>query len=85
MAMNGVKMEDDMHIKSDPETSPPTGFMDDDDYEDTGELSLPTEPPQLWLTRIPKWLWESLANAGDEDEIEIGKIRVYEGPTQDVS
>jgi transcription initiation factor TFIIF subunit beta len=77
--MNGVKAEREM--KQDPDSmTPKGGFMDDDDiYEDTGELNMPRkdEKSDIWLTRIPKWLYESLAKEGDDDEIEIGKIAVF--------
>ncbi|KAF2801545.1 uncharacterized protein BDZ99DRAFT_528280 [Mytilinidion resinicola] len=71
MAMNGVKMEG---LKQDPDS----GFMDDDFYEDTGELSIP--PPhslqEFWLTRVPDWLLKAWEHAGVDDEIEIGKIAI---------
>ncbi|KAL1651352.1 hypothetical protein SLS58_000692 [Diplodia intermedia] len=77
--MNGVKMETDPQIKPDPDIKSPSGpgFADVDDmYEDTGELNIPTDfgDRQVWLTRVPKWLWEVLSKAEDDDEIEIGRI-----------
>ncbi|OCK77908.1 hypothetical protein K432DRAFT_384283 [Lepidopterella palustris CBS 459.81] len=70
----------EVDIKQDPESFTPSGgFADDDIYEDTGELNMPsTEIAQeMWLTRVPKWLWESLATAGEDDEIEIGKLAIW--------
>jgi transcription initiation factor TFIIF subunit beta len=79
MAMNGVKMEIEPQIKQDPESFTPGGFMDDDLYEDTGELNMPPRhTADIWLTRVPKWLWESLATAGDDEEIEVGKIAMWD-------
>ncbi|KAF9633422.1 Transcription initiation factor IIF beta subunit [Lasiodiplodia theobromae] len=77
--MNGVKMEVDPQIKPDPDTKSPggPGFADIDDmYEDTGELNIPTDfaDRQVWLTRVPKWLWEVLSKAEDDEEVEIGRI-----------
>lgn len=47
--------------------------------EDTGDLDFSQAPQQLWTSHIPKTLWEALSKLQDEDEIEIGTIRV-EGP-----
>ncbi|OCL01832.1 hypothetical protein AOQ84DRAFT_443790 [Glonium stellatum] len=81
MAMNGIKMEVEPQIKQDPESFTPGGFMDDDLYEDTGELNMPPKhTADIWLTRVPKWLWESLATAGDDEEIEVGKIAMWDDP-----
>ena len=77
--MNGIKPEHG--IKPDPDHKSPGGFMDDDDiYEDTGELNMPAKDQEsdIWLTRVPKWLWEAMANAADDEEIEIGKIAVFQ-------
>lgn len=72
-------MEIEPQIKQDPESFTPGGFMDDDLYEDTGELNMPPRhTADIWLTRVPKWLWESLATAGDDEEIEVGKIAMWD-------
>ncbi|KAF2201441.1 transcription initiation factor IIF [Delitschia confertaspora ATCC 74209] len=72
--MNGIKQDPE-------ERKPNSGFVDDDDdlYEDTGELTMPPKDavPDIWLTSIPKWLWQSIADAGDDDEIEIGTVAVF--------
>lgn len=72
-------MEVDPQIKPDPDTKSPggPGFADVDDmYEDTGELNIPPDFPerQVWLTRVPKWLWEVLSKVDDDDEVEIGRM-----------
>jgi transcription initiation factor TFIIF subunit beta len=60
-------------------------FMDDF-YEDTGELALPKKedpPKEVWLTRIPDWLyaavadWDALAEGNDNDQIEIGEVLAF--------
>ncbi|KAK7726065.1 hypothetical protein SLS57_003655 [Botryosphaeria dothidea] len=75
--MNGVKMEVDPQVKPDPDIKSPSGFADVDDmYEDTGELNIPPDFPDrsVWLTRVPKWLWEVLSKVENDDEIEIGRV-----------
>lgn len=78
MSMDGIKMEEDVKIKPDPELADASPFADDDDqYEDTGELTLPKESPKIWLTRIPNWLWQVLQNASEDEQVQIGEILVY--------
>lgn len=83
--MNGisVKEEDGIAFKSEMDY-PLANTEDDDDYEDTGELTIPPGVPGLWLTRVPDYLWESLSGLNDDDEIEIGTIRIWEGPGRPV-
>jgi hypothetical protein len=78
--MNGLKVEDDVKIKTDPDSSSPAALLDDDEYEDTGELQFPKEIPTGWLTRIPADLWKSLEKLNDDDEILIGEIKVWNQP-----
>lgn len=80
--MNGIKMEG---IKQDPGASP-GNFMDDDLYEDTGELAIPSsnEFNEYWLARVPDWLLASLDGIGDDEEIEIGKIAIKRGGYKNV-
>ena len=57
----------------------PSPFPDEDaemDEDDAGDLDFSQAQQQLWLSNIPKTLWERLAKLQDEDEVEIGKIRV---------
>ncbi|KAL2352334.1 transcription initiation factor IIF, beta subunit family protein [Cryomyces antarcticus] len=78
--LNGVKMEDAPLIKPDPEISSPTTVMDEDQYEDTGELQLfdPNDVTSgVWLTKIPKYLWEAWSTMEDDEQIQIGKLRVW--------
>ena len=75
--MNGIKPE----VKEEPGV----GFMDDDFYEDTGEMSINKDNPQqdVWLTRIPDWLyeavskWEDIADGNDNDQIQIGEVCAF--------
>jgi len=83
-----VKVESvpDQIIKPEPTDDTPSPYVDDDEdmYEDTGDLDFSQAQQQLWLSHIPKSLWEVLSNLNDEDEIEIGTIRV-EGPESNPS
>lgn len=88
--MNGFKPDPD--VKADPEGITPSGsgYMDDDFYEDTGELQLPIKGAErdLWLTRIPDWLyekisnWDELANGHDDDQIVLGDVLAFPDPNE---
>ncbi|KAF2836589.1 hypothetical protein M501DRAFT_996797 [Patellaria atrata CBS 101060] len=79
--INGVKMEEGASVKLDPDLQSPHAFADDEDEdEDTGELNIPNDLPQTWLARLPQYLWEFMSKIGDDEEIQIGHIRVY-GPS----
>jgi len=70
MSSNGIKTEDGAFIKPEHEA---------DEYEDTGECHMPANPEEqrAWLCRLPKWLWTAWEDMADDEEIELGKIRVY--------
>lgn len=74
-----VKMENAPQIKPDPANAATPMVMDEDEYEDTGELLIPgtQDESQAWLAKLPKWLWEAWATIADDEEIELGKVRVY--------
>ncbi|KIW12952.1 hypothetical protein PV08_08139 [Exophiala spinifera] len=79
-----VKLESvpDINIKPEPTEDTPSPYVDEDEEmydEDTGDLDFSQAQQQLWTSHIPKTLWEALSKMQDEDEIEIGTIRV-EGP-----
>lgn len=59
-------------------------YMDEDDVyeEDAGDLDFSQAQQQLWLSHIPRSLWESWSLLGEDDEIEIGTMRV-EGSDKD--
>ena len=73
-------------IKPDPESigASPAAHTDDDIYEDAGDLEF-ADPNQagFYLTRIPKFLWESWSKLDDNQEIRVGTVRV-EGGMNDV-
>lgn len=72
-------------IKQDPDAGTPVQYMDDEFFEDTGEMTMP-EPDtknDVWLTRIEKWLydavskWDDLAEGNDDDQIHIGEVLAF--------
>jgi transcription initiation factor TFIIF subunit beta len=71
-------------IKPDPDSKgTPTGTLSDDDlYEDAGDLDFSLAGQNVWLTRIPKALWEHWSKLDDDEEIQIGTVRV-EGDATD--
>ncbi|KAF1912354.1 transcription initiation factor IIF, beta subunit-domain-containing protein [Ampelomyces quisqualis] len=80
--MNGIKPDPDVKA----ETGDRDLYMDDEFYEDTGELAMPkTDEPEknVWLTRIPEWLydavskWDDLAEGNDDDRIQIGEVYAH--------
>lgn len=71
----------DQHVKMEPTEDTPSpaalsdGYVDDGEVDDP-ELDFKQARQDIWLSRVPKHLWEALSKAGDNDEIEIGTIRV---------
>lgn len=70
----------DAHVKLEDVASPSPSavsdtYMDDADLDDP-ELDFKQAHQNLWVSKLPKHLWETLAKLGDNDEIEIGTIRV---------
>ncbi|KAF2750660.1 hypothetical protein M011DRAFT_464478 [Sporormia fimetaria CBS 119925] len=87
--MNGIKQDPDVKHDTDMLSPSGTGYMDDDFYEDTGELKLPEGPQDdIWLTRIPDWLWEAVSKfedlaSGPEDEhVVLGEVLAMRDPTR---
>ncbi|KAI9765705.1 MAG: hypothetical protein M1835_007329 [Candelina submexicana] len=73
------------HIKPDPDApgpSPATAF-EEDVYEDAGDLDFSQAKQPIWLTRIPKFLWDNWSEIDNEQEIQLGTVRV-EGSLQDI-
>ncbi|KAF1959453.1 hypothetical protein CC80DRAFT_327459 [Byssothecium circinans] len=82
--MNGIKPEPDVKME-DAHTPSGSGYMDDDFYEDTGELQLPVKGAErdMWLTRVPDWLWakisklEDIDDGNNNDEIVLGEVLAF--------
>jgi transcription initiation factor TFIIF subunit beta len=71
-------------IKPDPDSKDAqSGTLSDEDiYEDTGDLDFSNANQNVWLTRIPRTLWEHWSQLDDDEEIQIGTVRV-EGDAND--
>ncbi len=73
----------DFNTKNEPESRgvSPGGPFEEDIYEDAGDLDFTTTAQEIYLTRIPKFLWKSWALLEADDEIHLGTVRV-EGDLQ---
>jgi transcription initiation factor TFIIF subunit beta len=88
--MNGIKADPDIKMDVDGHTPSGSGYMDDDFYEDTGELSLPpkAEEKDAWVTRIPKWLYEAVskyddfAEGRDDEMVVLGEVLALRDPAR---
>ena len=83
----GIKVETPMngqtpYIKpeSDSRGASPAAHADDDLYEDAGDLEFAGADQGLYLTRVPKFLWERWSQLDDNQDVTIGKVRVEGGP-----
>ncbi|KAL8772331.1 MAG: hypothetical protein Q9209_002543 [Squamulea sp. 1 TL-2023] len=81
LAVNGING----NIKLEPPSAAasPAAHSDDDIYEDAGDLDFSRAVQGLYLARIPKYLWEAWSTLDDDEEIQIGTVRV-EGGLEDV-
>ena len=78
--------ETELHIKSDPDSKgvSPAALSDEDIYEeDPGDLDFSGAAEGVYLTRIPKFLWENWAKLAEDQEIQLGTVRI-EGTPGDV-
>lgn len=73
-------------IKEDPDSmgASPAALSDDDIYEDAGDLDFSSAQQGVWLTRLPKFLWENWSKFDDDEEIQLGTVRL-EGPTGNIT
>lgn len=76
------------YIKPDPDSKDAIlADIDDEDlYEDAGDLDFTNAAQSLWLSRIPRSLWEhwsNLDNLDDDEEIQVGTVRI-EGDSKDI-
>jgi transcription initiation factor TFIIF subunit beta len=91
--MNGIKADPDVKMDHDAITPSGSGYMDDDFYEDTGELALPpkNQEKDVWITRIPKYLYDAISNydeltEGRDDELVVlGEVLALRDPQRPTS
>lgn len=73
-----IKIEGPVNVKMEDADSPGSlaseQFMDD--VEDDPELNTVEAQKALWMARFPPWLWTALEHANDDEEIDLGTIRV---------
>ena len=50
--------------------------VDDDIYEDTGDLEFELSSHSVYLSRLPKFLWKAWAQMKDGEELSLGTMRV---------
>ncbi|KAI9787375.1 MAG: hypothetical protein M1816_007508 [Peltula sp. TS41687] len=64
-------------IKTEPDSvgASPSSFNDEDIYEDTGELDF-SNSQQMYLMKLPKWLWENWSQIDEDERIQLGTVRV---------
>jgi transcription initiation factor TFIIF subunit beta len=69
----------DIKIKPDPDAqgASPSTFSDEDLYEDAGDLEFNNakEYQDLYLAKIPKFMYEAWEKLDDDAEIQIGTVR----------
>lgn len=58
----------------------PAAHTDDGLYEDAGDLEFTGSDQSLYLTRLPKFIWERWSQLDDNQEVTIGTVRVERGP-----
>jgi transcription initiation factor TFIIF subunit beta len=84
--MAQVKQDPDaMYIKDDPDSKDTVlADIDDEDlYEDAGDLDFTLAGQNVWMSRLPRQLWEHWSQLDDDEEIEIGTVRI-EGDVNDL-
>ncbi|KAI0459735.1 transcription initiation factor IIF, beta subunit-domain-containing protein [Xylaria acuta] len=76
----------DPNIKPDPDamSTLPSAMDDDDIYEDAGDLEFANLNPStnpaaadVYLTHVPKYLYQAWASLDDDEEIRIGTVRKW--------
>lgn len=73
------------YIKTDPDDKDAVlaDINDEDLYEDAGDLDFSSAGQNVWLSRLPRSLWEYWSRLDDDEEIQIGTVRI-EGPPNDI-
>ncbi|KAL9121820.1 MAG: hypothetical protein Q9187_001627 [Circinaria calcarea] len=73
-------------IKLDPDSStalPKGSSWEEDVYEDAGDLDFGESANGVYLIRIPRFLWKAWSQMDDDQEVQLGTVRV-EGHLGDV-
>lgn len=82
-------------VKTEPEaegSASPTP-MDEDLYEDAGDLEMYGKAPgnpfeTIYLARVPRYMWEAwiklTEKLGDDDEVQLGTLRTWNQPVEGI-
>ena len=89
-ANSGLKVEGNdgtpglLNVKAEPHSAvaSPAVQSEDDVYEDAGDLDFTDAGQNLWLCRLPKYLWQKWAKLDGDEPIQIGTMRVEHGADQ---
>ncbi|RPA85249.1 transcription initiation factor IIF, beta subunit [Ascobolus immersus RN42] len=76
--MNNLPIKTEPGIKPEPMDMK----LEEDDeglYEETGDLDMTLAGTGVWLVKVPNWLMERWNEIDDDEEIQIGTIRVRSG------
>ena len=68
--------EPDIKPKLEPDVLSPGVQSEEDVYEDAGDLDFTNSRHNVYLTRLPKFLWTSWSQMDDDAEIQLGTMRV---------
>ena len=78
---NGEKFK--FKIEPDSPRASPGAQADEDLYEDAGDLDFSGAIQNIYLTRIPRYLWDDWSKLDNDQEIQIGTVRM-EGTGGDI-
>ena len=78
MASSNIAVKEEMKPEPglDISESPSAAAMDEDLYEDAGDLDMNGASQSTYITRVPKYLWKYLSAGGGGQDGHIGTIRV---------
>lgn len=88
---NQVKQEVKQEIKTEDGILSGSPMEEDDVYEDDlgGDLEFPNPADafkqQIYMCRVPNYLWQAWADLPDDAEIEIGRLRQFYDENKQVS
>ncbi len=68
--------ESKVKLEPDPLGASPGAQSDEDLYEDAGDLDFSGAIQGIYLTRIPRFLWENWSKLEDDQEIQLGTVRI---------
>ena len=75
--------ESKIKIESGSPRASPGAQTDEDLYEDAGDIDFSGAIQGIYLTRVPRFLWENWSKINDDQEIQLGTVRI-EGNGGDV-